>query len=129
MILKKILKKPTPCSQLESSINFIGKQALKEISRRGIDRQIRGIVFGGEACPPCQHPWRMNRDGQFAGIVTTAIWSPRFKQNVALGMVEKNFWNAATQVEVESSDGLIRKGFITDLPMRDDAIKALLQNI
>ena len=114
---------------LDRDIDFISKQALQAIAKRGIDRQIRGVVFGGEPCPPCQHPWPINAEGQFAGIITTAIWSPRFDQNVALGMIEKNFWDAGTEVEIESADGLVRRGFITDLPMRDEAIKPLFAKI
>jgi len=111
---------------LNSNVEFIGKQALQAIAKQGIERRIRGIVFGGEVCPPCQHPWRMNVAGEYAGIVTSAIWSPRFEKNIALGMVEKDYLDKDTLVDIERSDGLVRRGFITDLPMRDSDIVPLL---
>ncbi len=118
-----------PYCHFDRAIEFIGKQALQNIAEMGIKRQIRGIVFGGEPCPPCQHPWPIKVAGQSAGSITTATWSPRFKQNVALGMVETDFWSAGTQIEIECGNNLVRKGFITDLPMQDEAIKPLLANI
>ena len=114
---------------LNSDFEFIGKQALQAIAKQGIERKIRGIIFGGEACAPCQHPWSMSVSGEYAGIVTTAIWSPRFENNVALGMVEKEYLDAGTTVAIESGDGLLRRGFIVDLPMCDDEILPLLSKI
>lgn len=115
--------------QLGSDFDFIGKQALQTIASQGTQRLIRGLVFGGDACPACQHPWPVKFDTQHVGIVTTAIWSPRFENNVALAVIEKGFWEAGTKVEIESCDDLLRPGFIVDLPMQDAAIKPLLSII
>lgn len=112
--------------QLKSDVDFIGKQALQQIADQGRERLVRGVVFDGGSCPPCQHPWPLMVDGECVGEISTAIWSPRFEHNVALAMLEKGFWEAGTQVEVASSDGLIRKGFLTDLPMQDEQIRPLL---
>lgn len=115
--------------QLDGSIDFVGKASLQKIAEQGPDRLVRGIIFGGDACPPCQYPWPMNIDGNFVGEITTAIWSPRFKNNVAIAMVEKGCWDADTMLHIETADGLSRRGFITDLPMQDDAVETLLANI
>ena len=112
--------------QLDSDVEFIGKQALQQIADQGRERLIRGVVFDGGSCPPCLHPWPLTIDGELVGEVSTAIWSPRFENNVSLAMLEKGFWKAGRQVEVASSDGLIRKGFVTDLPMQDEQIWPLL---
>ncbi len=111
---------------LERDFDFIGRQALKEIHRKGIDRQIRGIVFNGNPCPACQHPWPVRFADRQVGYVTSSIWSPRFNRNVALAMIEKDFWGTGTRIEVESSDNLIRNGFITELPMREESIETSL---
>ena len=104
--------------QLDGSIDFIGYDALKSIKERGPDRRIRGVIFDGPACPPCQYPWPIkSSDGNSIGQVTSAIWSPDYQRNVALGMVEKVGWNPGTLVNVESSDGLVRPGIISGLPM------------
>lgn len=112
--------------QLDNDVEFIGKQALQQIAKRGRERLIRGVIFDGGSCPPCQQPWPLTINEEFVGEISTAIWSPRFQRNVALAMLEKGFWQAGTQVEVSSSDGLIRKGLVTDLPMQDKQIMPLL---
>jgi dimethylsulfoniopropionate demethylase len=105
--------------QLDGSIDFIGREALRLIQRTGPQQLIRGVIFNGEKCPPCQSPWPILRDGVMVGQVTTAIWSPRFENNIALGMLERNHWQAGTEVTVQVEDGSIRNGMVTDLPMID----------
>ena len=105
--------------QLDGSIDYIGRTALQEIGRTGPARQIRGIIFDGDRCPPCQFPWRLDVNGEYAGYITSAIWSPRFEQNIALAMVEKEYWNPQTGVSLDCGDGLARQGSVVELPMGD----------
>lgn len=105
--------------QVDGSIEFIGREALQKIAQQGVERLIRGVIFDGGPCPPCQYPWPVIVNGKKRGIVTTAIWSPRFEANVALAMMDKDFWQAETVVTVETSDSLKPGGVITDLPMED----------
>ena len=42
---------------LDGSIDFIGKEALLKIAAAGPKRMIRGVLFGGDRCPPAAHPW------------------------------------------------------------------------
>ncbi|MFT5221084.1 MAG: dimethylsulfoniopropionate demethylase [Gammaproteobacteria bacterium] len=104
------------CS-LDGSVDYIGLKALQPIAEAGPQRLIKGIIFDGEPCAPCQHPWPVTVSGEWVGQVTTAIWSPRFDNNVALAMIEHAHWQAGGKVVVTSSDGLTHNGEITDLPM------------
>jgi dimethylsulfoniopropionate demethylase len=105
--------------QLDGSIDYIGRDALLKIAATGPARLIRGVMFDGDACPACQHPWPLSVDQRQVGYITTAIWSPRFEQNVALAMLDRGYWEPGTDVVVASSDGLHRQGVITDLPMSE----------
>ena len=105
--------------QLDGSVEYIGLPALQAIARAGPSRRIRGIVFDGDACPPCQTPWPLIVEGARVGYITSAIWSPRFEQNVALGMVDRGHWSAGTAVELDCGDGIARQGAVVDLPMED----------
>ncbi len=106
--------------QLDGSLDYIGRESLLRIAEHGPARMIRGIRFDGEACPACQHPWPLRSDGIWAGQVTTAIWSPRFRQNVALAMVERGHWQSGNFLEVEINGGDRRKARVCDLPMEDE---------
>lgn len=102
--------------QLDGSIDFIGRKALQRIHEAGPTRLIRGVLFGGDRCPPCRAPWPVAVNGQVVGSVTTAIWSPRYEKNVALGMIDRGFWQAGQAVTVTSSEGQQHAGMVVDLP-------------
>jgi len=105
------------CS-FDTELDFIGKNALLEIRRQGPVRLIRGVLFDGGKTPPCAGTWRLDSGGAYAGQITSAIWSPHFKQNVALGMLEKGYWEPGQTVTVACADGTERGGIVTRLPMR-----------
>lgn len=73
---------------LESGADFIGKAALQKIKQTGVSRKQLGLVIDGA---PLQGPnttfWPVIKDGVTVGKVTSAIYSPRLKQNIALAMV------------------------------------------
>jgi len=105
--------------QVDGSIEFVGRAALQKIASLGPQRKISGILFEGDSCPSCRHPWPVTVDGIRRGFVTPAIWSPRFESNIALAMMDGGYWEAKTAVTVESGDGLVRNGVTTHLPMKD----------
>ena len=105
--------------QLDGSIDYIGRAALLEIAAAGPARKIRGLRFDGEACPPCQQPWPVLQDDRDIGYVTTAIWSPRFGENVALAMLDRGYWEDHTLVRVQLPDATTRTGRVCDLPMTE----------
>jgi len=101
----------------DSDIEYIGKEALSAIQQHGPQRLIRGVLFDGSKTPPCANTWKLTVDGQVAGQISTAIWSPRFAQNIALGMLEKAYWDVGQNVVVHCGDGSKRHGVVSLLPM------------
>jgi len=91
---------------LDSEINFIGKKALKKIKENGISRKQVGLVID---CAPLSGPnttfWPIKKDGKQIGKVTSAVYSPRLKKNIALAMVKINFSNNGTSLEVTTHEG------------------------
>ena len=53
---------------------------------------------------------------KIVGQATTAIWSPFFKKNVALGMVRKGYWDFGQTVELDLPDGSCQIGEVSKLP-------------
>ena len=93
---------------LDSDINFIGKESLKRIKRKGIIRKQVGMVLN---CEPLKGPntkfWKIFKDIELVGKVTSAVYSPRLKKNIALAMVSKKFSEIGTVLNVETSKSLI----------------------
>ena len=73
---------------LDNDNKFIGKEALIKIKKKGITRKQVGIIIDTE---PLEGPnttfWPILKNDKIIGKVTSAIYSPRLKKNIALGMV------------------------------------------
>lgn len=102
--------------RVDGAIRCVGLEALQAIARSGPWRRVRGLLFDGPPCPPCAQPWSVRVDGRVIGQVTTAIWSPRFQRNVALGMLDRGHWDRGQTVDVQSADGLWRRGEVSAFP-------------
>ena len=91
---------------LDTDINFIGKEALKKIKQEGIKRKQVGLIID---CNPLSGPnttfWPIEKDGKTIGKVTSAVYSPRLKKNIALAMIEINYSELGNQLDVKTHEG------------------------
>ena len=86
---------------LNSEINFIGKNALKKIKQKGLKRKQVGLELN---CNPLKGPnttfWPIYKDEKKIGKVSSAVYSPRLKKNIALGMIEINHSEIGNKLKV-----------------------------
>ena len=91
---------------LDADINFVGKDALKKIKQDGIKRKQVGIEID---CEPLKGPnttfWELQKDNEIIGKVTSAVYSPRLKKNIALAMVEIQQSEKGNKFDVISNEG------------------------
>ncbi len=91
---------------LETDIDFIGKDALKKIKQDGIKRKQVGLII---YCNPLSGPnttfWPILKNGKKIGKVTSAVYSPRLKKNIALAMLEINYSELGNQLDVQTHEG------------------------
>ena len=74
---------------LDGDINFIGKDSLKKIKKDGIKRKQVGLELNCKALKgPNTKFWPITLNEKKIGKVTSAVYSPRLKKNIALAMVE-----------------------------------------
>ncbi|GAB5438529.1 dimethylsulfoniopropionate demethylase [Falsiruegeria mediterranea] len=85
--------------------DYIGKVALAKQAQNGPPRQIRPIVIEGEI-GACTGSWPLLADGRQVGQVASAVFSPQFGVNVAIGMVDRSHWDAGTRMEIETEHGM-----------------------
>ena len=104
---------------LESGADFIGKAALQRIKDTGVSRKQVGLVIEGAALTgPNTTFWAITKDGVAIGKVTSAIHSPRLKQNIALAMMAVDHTAIGTQVEVVTGHGT-RSATVVERPFYD----------
>ncbi len=91
---------------LDNDIEFIGKDALKKIKAEGIKRKQVGLEIN---CEPLSGPnttfWPIKKNNNEIGKVTSAVYSPRLKKNIALAMVNIKNSEIGTDLEVETNKG------------------------
>ncbi len=94
------------CNTL-TAIGCVGRDALLRVAMDGPLRQIRSLAIEGEPVPACVGPWPLHdpTSGERVGQVTSAVWSPDFRTNVAIGMVDLRYWNEGTRLQLEAPDG------------------------
>ena len=91
---------------LDSGTNFIGKEALKKIKQNGITRKQVGIEID---CKPLAGPnttfWELKKNKMNIGKVTSAVYSPRLKKNIALAMVSVEQSEIGNEFQVTTNEG------------------------
>jgi aminomethyltransferase len=81
--------------------HFTGRRALLAEERRGVRRRLVGLDIDGNK-PAHNALLYDDRSGKRAvGSVTSAIWSPTCKRNIALGMLEAPHFKLGTEVWAE----------------------------
>jgi glycine cleavage system aminomethyltransferase T len=104
---------------LDMEAEFIGKAALRKIKQEGPMRKQVGLILD---CAPLTGPnttfWSIQQDGATIGKVTSAVYSPRLKQNIALAMVATDAAVLGAEVEVSTKTGAV-KATMVERPFYD----------
>ena len=88
---------------LDKDFNFVGKEALISILDKGIDRKQVGIIIDDDPMlGPNTRFWDIYVDDSVVGKVTSAVYSPRLKKNIALGMIKVDYSNLGQVLTVDS---------------------------
>ena len=93
---------------LDSEVNFIGKDALKKIKQDGVKRKQVGLELD---CESLERPnttfWSIYKNGKNVGKITSAVYSPRLKKNIALAMIKVNHSEIGNTLKVSINDAEI----------------------
>jgi aminomethyltransferase len=103
-------------------VDFIGKAALKKIKADGIKRKLVGLILDGEPLSQTAEFWSIASDSGTVGTVSSAVYSPDIKQNLAYGMVAIDCASVGTKLTVDLGDKVVG-ATVTALPFIDNKQK------
>ncbi|MGA0913214.1 MAG: glycine cleavage T C-terminal barrel domain-containing protein [Candidatus Puniceispirillaceae bacterium] len=104
---------------LDTAHDFIGKSALQAIRAKGpARRQVGLIIDGAPLTAPNTKFWPVSMNDKVVGKVTSAVYSPRLEQNIALAMVERGAHQIGAEVTVDAIGGL-RQARQVEMPFYD----------
>ena len=104
---------------LDMDADFVSRAALQKISREGVQQRQVGVTFDGAPIPGSNDDfWPIKVAEQAVGYVTSAVYSPRLEENIALALVKAKYAEIGTQISLETGFG-VRAGVITPKPFYD----------
>ena len=104
---------------LDKDFDFIGKRALTNIRKRGIQRKQIGLEIFGDAIDGSNTRfWNIYKDNEVIGMVTSAVYSPRLKKNIALAIINLEYSTLGTKLEVDIGKNKI-SAIIVEKPFYD----------
>lgn len=102
--------------ELDKAAEFVGRQALKQISIHGVSRKLVGVEIDGS-------PMELNMTRypvHPGGHVTSAVYSPRLKKNIGYALVPARCATPGTRLEVDAPGG-VRAAMVVTMPFIDPA--------
>ncbi|QPC46851.1 glycine cleavage system aminomethyltransferase GcvT [Mangrovibacillus cuniculi] len=97
----------------KKSDDFIGRNVLEKQKAEGLERKLVGIEMMDKAIP--RHGYKVLVNDQEIGHVTTGTQSPTLKKNIGLALLNIDFTEKGTEVEVEIR-GKRKKGQVIPTP-------------
>lgn len=104
---------------LDQEADFIGKEALKKIKAEGVKRKLVGVEIDGERLDLNVTRWPVTRDGAQLGNVTSAVYSPRLKENIGYAWVPIEHAGAGTNLTITLPNGDERSATVVLKPFVD----------
>ena len=100
---------------LETDINFLGKDKLKKIKEKGIDRKLMGVQIDLTKILLTSSLNIKNNDGNIIGELRSACYSPHFKKVIGIAMINEPYCKVSTMglVEIEGNSLAVK---VCDLP-------------
>ena len=100
---------------LETNINFLGKDKLKKIKEKGIDRKLMGVQIDLTKILLTSSLNIRNNDGNIIGELRSACYSPHFKKVIGIAMIKEPYCKASSSGTIEI-DGNSLALKVCDLP-------------
>jgi aminomethyltransferase len=94
---------------LNNDFDFIGKDALIKINKDGLKRKQVGLFLNTDRMNgPNTRFWDVMIDDKIVGKVTSAVYSPRLKKNIALAMVDIKYSDLDQELIINDGSSYFR---------------------
>jgi len=100
---------------IDSDINFLGKERLKEIKAEGIKKKLMGIKLDVKEVSLSGSLDLKDDKDNIIGELRSACYSPHFGKVIGIAMMKKPHWEVSQSVKAEIN-GNICTGNVCDLP-------------
>ena len=100
---------------LDSDINFLGKEKLKQVKSKGIQKKLMGVKINTKEISLTGSQNLHDKDNNIIGELRSACYSPHFKEVIGIAMIKKPFWESTQTFKIELNNNTFN-GKVCDLP-------------
>jgi len=100
---------------LDTEVNFLGKDKLKEVKKKGITRKLMGVVIEAKEINVSKSIELTNDKNSKIGELRSGVYSPHFKKVIGIAMLDKPFCEVSQKFKI-SLNGAVFEGKVCDLP-------------
>ena len=101
--------------------DFIGKEALLKVKEEKPKRKLVGMILEGRNI--ARHGYKIFKDGEEVGFVTSGGYSPTLEKSIALGYVKVPYNKKGTELEIEVRKKTV-KAEVVKLPFYRGSVKS-----
>ena len=99
---------------LDSDVDFLGKEKLKEIKAKGISKKLMGVKIDHDQINVSK-AIEIRINSKRVGELRSGVYSPTFKQVIGIAMIDKPFFTVDTKVEITLKNET-KTGVLCDIP-------------
>ena len=104
---------------LDMEADFVSREALRKIKENGVTQRFVGLIIDGSAFARSNDEnWALKQGETHVGFVTSAIHSPRLKQNIGMAMVQADQSQIGTVFTLSMPNGA-RQATVASKPFFD----------
>ncbi|MDT5293318.1 MAG: hypothetical protein QOJ76_198 [Acidobacteriota bacterium] len=97
---------------------YAGQEIIARIHWRGhVAKRLTGVIFDRDAEPPTDARLRDCADEREVGRITSTVFSPRLRRQVALALVKYDSLQPGTELKVFSGDAALCAAHVAELPL------------
>ena len=100
---------------LNSDVDFFGKNSLKKIWDKGIERNLMGVKINSDTINYDNLDLLYNNKEEI-GELRSAAFSPKFKKIIGIAMIKKDYFKAKKNFSISINNKSV-DGEICDLPI------------
>ena len=100
---------------LDTEVNFLGKEKLKEVTQTGISKKLMGVIIDTKEINVSKSIDLVDDKGSKLGELRSAVYSPHFKKVIGIAMLDKPYYEVSQVFKISINDSTF-EGKVCDLP-------------
>ena len=100
---------------LDTEVNFLGKEKLKEVNQTGISKKLMGVIIDTKEINVSKSIDLIDDKGLKIGELRSGVYSPHFKKVIGIAMLDKPYFEVSQTFKISINDRTF-EGKVCDLP-------------